>query len=151
VTRRVDQHAERRAALPQLGDECLPRRDPLLLLQIPVDHRTHRIERASLHLADVRLVERDDIRVGHRLGAPGDLRFDVRVRAHALVLGRCADQHLGDDLVERVAASFVELLRRFRMAGRIPGAPAVVELLDGDRPVADARGRVGRGLLRRRG
>ena len=67
-----------------------------------------------------------------------------------------ADQHLGDDVLERGAAAVVERLQRLGVLGRVGGAPLLVQLAHGDRAVADPGGHVagagdGRGLLGRRG
>ena len=87
----------------------------------------------------LRLIERGHLRVGHRLDALADLLELVGLRGHVLLLGRFRQEHVGDDRVERGAAAVVQLLRRVGLGRRIIGSPAIVELLRGDRPVADAR------------
>ena len=124
----------------------------LLVLQIPADRRRHHLERPSLHLIDVRLIERDHVGFADRLDARLQLGLLVGVRRHVLRLGRLGDQHLCHDGLERRPLAVVQLLRGLGMPGRIERLPAIVDLLGRDDPIANAGRRVAAvaGLLGRR-
>ena len=117
-------------------------------MRIPVDRRGHDLERSTLHLIDVGLIERHDLGVAHRLDPLADFLELVRGGGHPLLLARFGQELLGDDGVECRPPAVVQLLRRLGLRRRVVSAPAIVQLLRRDRPVADA-GRGVRGLLGR--
>ena len=142
---RVEQHAHLWTRLAQLGDELGARRFALLVLKVSPDRRRHHLERSSLHLVDVRLVERDHVRFADGLRARLHLGLLVGLRRHVLRLGGLGDQHLGDDRIECRPLPVVRLLRGFGMPAGIERLPAIVDLLDRDDPIANP----GSGVSRR--
>jgi hypothetical protein len=136
-SRRLEQHPHRRRRLSQFCQQRLARRGLLLLGQVAADRRRHYLQRSALHLADVLLIERHDRGFLDRLDALGYLGLRPRFSAHAGTLRRLGQQRLGEQLLERLPAPVVHLLRHLRVIRRIGRTPAVLQLLHRDHAVAD--------------
>lgn len=90
VARRVEHRLDAGSGVSELVDERVIGGRALLLFEMSADRGAHRLQRTTLHLRLILLVEGNDLALGHRLHPPCNLAFGELRRIGPLALAACS-------------------------------------------------------------